>query len=156
MRLTLAAIGRTRSGPEREMVADYLARAERTGRGVGLTAARLAEAEPRGSAGPEAEAEALRRVVPAGAVTVCLDERGQRLSSPDLAGAIAAWRDAGRRDVAFIIGGADGLDPGFVAEADLVLSLGPMVWPHLLARVMVAEQLYRAASILAGTPYHRG
>jgi 23S rRNA (pseudouridine1915-N3)-methyltransferase len=155
MRLTLATVGRARKGPEREMTADYLARAERTGRGIGLTEARLAEVEPRGASGPAAEADALRRAIPDAAVLVCLDERGRTLSSPDLAERIAQWRDGGRRDAAFVIGGADGLDAGLVGEADLVLSLGPMVWPHMLARVMVAEQLYRAASILAGTPYHR-
>ncbi len=155
MRLTLAAVGRTRSGPEREMVADYLTRARKTGRGIGLTGVHLAEVEPRGRGGPEAEAQALCRAIPEGAVVVCLDERGRQLSSPDLAETIAGWRDGGRRDAAFLIGGADGLDPALVAGADVSLSLGRMVWPHLLARVMVAEQLYRAASILAGTPYHR-
>ncbi|RDC74912.1 23S rRNA (pseudouridine(1915)-N(3))-methyltransferase RlmH [Rhodovulum sp. 12E13] len=156
MRLTLVAVGRTRTGPERELVADYLTRAAKTGRAVGLTEVRLAEVEPRGRGGPEAEAEALRRAIPDGAVLVCLDERGRQLSSPDLAETIAGWRDGGHRGAAFLIGGADGLDPALVAGADLSLSLGRMVWPHLLARVMVAEQLYRAASILAGAPYHRG
>ena len=155
MRLTLAAVGRARAGPEREMVADYLARAARTGRGVGLTEARLVEVEAKGGGGPAAEADALRRAIPGGACLVCLDERGRTLSSPDFARRIAGWRDAGRRDSAFVIGGADGLDPALLGEADLALSLGAMVWPHMLARVMVAEQLYRAASILAGTPYHR-
>jgi len=154
VRLTLAAVGRARAGPEREMVDDYLARAARTGRGVGLTEARLVEVEAKGGT-PAGEADALRRAIPAGALLVCLDERGRTLSSPDLARRVAAWRDAGQRDAAFVIGGADGLDPSLLAEADLALSLGPMVWPHMLARVMVAEQLYRAASILAGTPYHR-
>jgi 23S rRNA (pseudouridine1915-N3)-methyltransferase len=156
VRLTVVAVGRARSGPEQALVADYLGRAEKTGRAVGLTAARLAEVEARGRPGPEAEAGALRRALPRGAATVCLDERGTALSSPAFAARLAGWRDAGRRDAAFVIGGADGLDRGLVAEADLVLSLGPMVWPHLLVRVMLAEQLYRAAAILAGTPYHRG
>jgi 23S rRNA (pseudouridine1915-N3)-methyltransferase len=155
VRLTLAAVGRARAGPEREMVADYLARATRTGRGVGLTEVRLVEVEAKGGGGPAAEANALRRAIPDGACLVCLDERGRALSSPDLATCVADWRDTGTRDAAFVVGGADGLDPSLVAEADLVLSLGAMVWPHMLARVMVAEQLYRAASILAGTPYHR-
>ena len=77
------------------------------------------------------------------------------MSSPDIAGLIAGWRDAGRQDAAFVIGGADGLDPAFRDRADAALSFGAMVWPHLLVRVMLAEQLYRAASILAGSPYHR-
>jgi 23S rRNA (pseudouridine1915-N3)-methyltransferase len=102
-----------------------------------------------------AEAALLRRAVPPGAALVALDERGQMLSSPDLAALIAGWRDAGRGDAAFVIGGADGLDPGLRTAADRVLSLGPMVWPHALARAMLAEQIYRATTILAGTPYHR-
>jgi len=155
MRLTIVAVGRLRSGPEHDLVGDYLSRAERTGRGVGLTDARLTEVEARGRSGPAAEADALRRAVPDGAIVVCLDERGRQLTSPQFADRLAEWRDAGRRDAAFLIGGADGLDPALVARADLVLSLGRMVWPHLLARAMLAEQLYRAACILAGSPYHR-
>ena len=77
------------------------------------------------------------------------------MGSPELARLLARWRDEGRRDAAFLIGGADGLHPPLREGADLVLSLGPMVWPHKLVRAMLAEQLYRAASILAGTPYHR-
>ena len=77
------------------------------------------------------------------------------MSSPDFADLLARWRDDGTRDAAFVIGGADGLDPTLRAEADIALSFGRMVWPHMLARVMLCEQLYRAASILAGAPYHR-
>ncbi len=155
MRLSLIAVGRTRIGPEREMVADYLARAERTGRNIGIAAATLKEVEPRGAFGPAAEATALRRALPEGCRLVCLDERGRALTSPALAAQIGDWRDAGTRDVAFVIGGADGLERNLVNRADLALSMGKLVWPHLLARVMVAEQLYRAMSILSGTPYHR-
>ncbi|MEM1429486.1 MAG: 23S rRNA (pseudouridine(1915)-N(3))-methyltransferase RlmH [Pseudomonadota bacterium] len=155
MRLSILAVGRARTGPEAEMVRDYLERTERTGRPVGLTATGLTEVEPKGRGGPAPEADALRRALPAGARVVCLDERGKTLNSPDLAARLAMWRDAGDREAVFVIGGADGLDRALVAEADLVLSLGRMVWPHMLARVMVSEQLYRAASILAGTPYHR-
>ena len=155
MRLLIAAVGRLRTGPEAGLVADYLDRATKTGRPTGLGPATLAEIDDRRGGGPAAEGEALRRAVPDGAVTVILDERGRTLSSPDLAGRIADWRDAGRRDAAFLIGGADGHDPALRDAADLVLSFGPMVWPHRLARVMLAEQLYRATAILAGTPYHR-
>jgi len=77
------------------------------------------------------------------------------MDSPAFAQVLAARRDQGCGDIAFVIGGADGIDAGLVAEADLVLSFGAMVWPHMLARVMLAEQLYRAASILARSPYHR-
>lgn len=155
MRLTICAVGRLRAGPERELVADYLRRAERTGRGLGLGPVAVQEVEDRKGGGPDAEARLLSRAVPAGAVRVALDERGKMLSSSGFAALLAGWRDEGRAEVAFLIGGADGLSPDLVADADFSLSLGPMVWPHLLVRVMLAEQLYRAASILAGLPYHR-
>lgn len=155
MRLTIAAVGRARRGPEAELVADYLDRTAKTGRAVGLTAAALIEVDDRKSTGPAAEADLLRRAAPAGARLICLDERGRHEGSVDFARRLATWRDGGTRDAAFLIGGANGLDPDLVAGADDVMSLGRMVWPHMLARVMVAEQLYRAASILAGTPYHR-
>ena len=102
-----------------------------------------------------AEAALLRAALPEGALVVCLDERGQQLSSPEFARRLGQWADQGRADLAFVIGGADGLDPALRDEADMLLSFGPMVWPHKLVRVMLAEQLYRAASIGAGLPYHR-
>jgi len=77
------------------------------------------------------------------------------MSSPDFARLLGTWRDQGRQDVSFVIGGADGIDPALRETADTSLSFGKMVWPHMLVRVMLAEQLYRAASILAGGPYHR-
>ena len=104
--------------------------------------------------GMAAEGELLARAVPAGAVLVCLDERGKVVSSPEFAGLLAAWRDQAR-EVAFLIGGADGIEAGLRGRADFSLSFGSMVWPHPLVRVMLAEQLYRAATILAGGPYHR-
>ena len=102
-----------------------------------------------------AEAALLSRAIPDGAALCVLDERGKTLSSPEFAQALAGWRDAGRQDAAFVIGGADGVDPSLRARAGLTLSFGRMVWPHMLVRVMMAEQLYRAATILAGSPYHR-
>lgn len=102
-----------------------------------------------------AEADLLRRAIPKGATLWVLDERGAQMTSPDFAERLAAQRDAGQGDLAICIGGADGLAPDLRGEAALALSLGRMVWPHMLARVMLAEQLYRAASILAGSPYHR-
>ncbi|MFO1208152.1 MAG: 23S rRNA (pseudouridine(1915)-N(3))-methyltransferase RlmH [Amaricoccus sp.] len=156
MRVTILAVGRLKAGPEAELVADYLARFERTGRPLGLGPARVAEVDDRKGGGPAAQAALLSAVVPAGAMLVALDERGQTFDSPGVAALLERAMQAGRREVAFAIGGADGLDAAFVARADLALSFGRMVWPHLLARAMLAEQLYRAASILAGTPYHRG
>jgi 23S rRNA (pseudouridine1915-N3)-methyltransferase len=155
VRVTIAAIGRTRAGPETELTEDYLARFNRTGRSLGLGPATVvaADAKPGGRA---AEARLLERAVPPGARLVALDERGETLGSDAFAGHLACFRDGGARDLAFLIGGADGLDARLRARSDLVLSLGPMVWPHMLVRAMLAEQLYRAAAILSGSPYHRG
>ncbi|MDT8858050.1 23S rRNA (pseudouridine(1915)-N(3))-methyltransferase RlmH [Paracoccaceae bacterium Fryx2] len=155
MRLHLCAVGRLRTGPERALVDDYVTRFDRTGRALGLGPLTEHEVEDRKGGGMAAEADLLARAVPQGAWLAALDERGQVLSSPEFARHLAAWRDAGRQDVAFVIGGADGLAPALRDRADVALSFGRMVWPHLLVRVMLAEQLYRAATILAGSPYHR-
>ncbi|MGH6930829.1 MAG: 23S rRNA (pseudouridine(1915)-N(3))-methyltransferase RlmH, partial [Dongiaceae bacterium] len=90
-----------------------------------------------------------------GRIVVAMDERGKRLGSAAFARQLAAWRGQGIADLAFLIGGADGLSDRVRGHADLLLSLGEMTWPHLLARAMLAEQLYRAQAILAGHPYHR-
>ena len=155
MRLHLCAVGRLRAGPERDLVDDYLQRLDRTGRPLGLGPAVEHEVEDRKNLGMSAEGVLLARAIPEGAALCILDERGKTLSSPEFAQALAAWRDAGRQDAAFVIGGADGIDPALRARADLAISFGRMVWPHMLVRVMLAEQLYRAATILAGSPYHR-
>ncbi len=155
MKLHICAVGRLRAGPERDLIDDYLIRFDRTGRALGLGPATVHEVEDKKGGGMAAEADLLRRALPKGAVICALDERGKVMSSPDFADKIAAWRDAGRSDLAFIIGGADGIDPALRAEADFSLSFGKMVWPHMMVRVMLSEQIYRAASILAGGPYHR-
>jgi len=155
MRLHLCAVGRMRAGPERALVDDYTARFDRAGRALSLGPLVEHEVEDKRGGGMAAEAELLARAVPGGAVLAVLDERGRVLSSPEFAAQLAQWRDAGRQDLAFVIGGADGIAPALRARADFVLSFGAMVWPHLLVRVMLAEQLYRAATILAGGPYHR-
>lgn len=155
MRLHLCAVGRLRAGPERDLVDDYLQRLDRTGRPLGLGPATEHEAEDRKGGGIAAEGLLLARAIPDGAALCVLDERGKTLSSPEFAQALAGWRDSGRQDAAFVIGGADGVDPALRARADLTLSFGRMVWPHMLVRAMLAEQLYRAATILAGSPYHR-
>jgi 23S rRNA (pseudouridine1915-N3)-methyltransferase len=152
VKVRLLAVGRLRAGPERMLVDDYLDRFAKLGRGIGLPRAELTEIEAKG--GPSAEAEALSKAVPPGAALVVLDERGTQPTSPDIARDLAAWRDEAR-DVCILIGGADGLDPALRARADRTISFGRVVWPHMLVRVMLAEQLYRAAAILAGTPYHR-
>ncbi|WP_299207892.1 23S rRNA (pseudouridine(1915)-N(3))-methyltransferase RlmH [uncultured Tateyamaria sp.] len=155
MRVHICAVGRLRGGPESDLVSDYVTRFDRTGRALGLGPLTLTEVEDRKGGGMAAEADLLRRALPRGAVLCCLDERGKVETSPAFAKRLSGWRDNGRGDVAFLIGGADGIDPGLRAEADHLLSFGAMVWPHMLVRVMLTEQLYRAASILAGSPYHR-
>ncbi len=155
MRVHLCAVGRLRSGPERDLIDDYALRFDRSGRALSLGPFSEHEVEDKKNAGMAAEAELLARAVPSGAVLVTLDERGRLMTSPEFAAQLARWRDAGRQDVAFVIGSADGIDPALRAGADFSLSFGQMVWPHMLVRVMLAEQLYRAANILSGGPYHR-
>ena len=154
MRIHLCVVGRLRAGPEKDLLDDYVTRFDRSGRGLGLGPVQIKEVYAKG-AGMEAEAALLRKAIPNAARLVTMDERGKTLTSPDFAKRLGAWRDQGQGDVAFVIGGADGIAPSLRAEADLSISFGSMVWPHMLARVMLAEQLYRAASILAGSPYHR-
>jgi 23S rRNA (pseudouridine1915-N3)-methyltransferase len=153
--LHIIACGRLRKGPEVELISDYLDRYEKTGRGLGLGPVSLIEVEDKRGGGMAAEAELLRKAIPKGAVTMILDERGKLLSSIDFSQKISGWRDTGVQDLAILIGGADGIDPALRQEADFALSFGKMVWPHMLARVMLSEQLYRAASILGNAPYHR-
>lgn len=155
MRVHIVAVGRLKQGPERTLIEDYTTRFDRTGRALGLGPLTLHDVEDKKGGGMSAEAALLERAIPDGAVRVALDERGTLLSSPDFADKIAGWRDQGRGDLAFVIGGADGIDPALRAACDMSLSFGKMVWPHMLARVMLTEQIYRAASILAGAPYHR-
>lgn len=159
MRIAIAAVGRMKSGPERELVSRYLDRATASGRPLALTGFEVTELnESRaGSAAARKveEARGLRAALPEG-ILVTLDERGKALGSEAFAGLLKRWRDDGRPAVSFVIGGADGIDPDFVRQADLSLSFSPMVWPHQLVRIMLAEQLYRATTILSGHPYHRG
>ncbi len=155
MRITLIAVGRLRAGPEADLVRDYLVRFDRTGRPFGLGPARIVEIDDRRGGGPATEASLIAAALPKGAAMISLDERGREMTSPDFANLLRDRADAGLRDLALVIGGADGLAPDLRDRADFVLSFGAMVWPHMLVRVMLAEQLYRAATILAGSPYHR-
>ena len=155
MRLTIAAVGRLRAGPERDLTRDYLDRAAATGRALALGPVNLVEIDDRKARDQAAQSARLLEAVPSGATAIALDERGDTMTSPQFARQIARWRDDGRGDLAFVIGGADGLAPDLRNRAEFKLSFGMMVWPHMLARVMLSEQLYRAASILAGSPYHR-
>ncbi|MGB5866113.1 MAG: 23S rRNA (pseudouridine(1915)-N(3))-methyltransferase RlmH [Sulfitobacter sp.] len=155
MKVHICAVGRLRAGPEKVLIDDYIKRFEKTGRGLSLGPVSFLEVDDRKGGGMAGEAVLLRRAVPTGALICGLDERGTVETSPQFASRIADWRDLGRSDLAFVIGGADGIDPALRSEADHLLSFGSMVWPHMMVRVMLAEQLYRAASILSGGPYHR-
>ena len=159
MRMTIAAVGRMKAGPERELVSRYLDRAVGGGKPLALTGfdvIELTESRASSSSSRKAdEAKALRAALPDG-IIVALDERGKSIGSEAFAKQVLRWRDDGRPAVSFIIGGADGIDPALVSAADLALSFSPMVWPHQLVRIMLAEQLYRTTTILSGHPYHRG
>ena len=160
MRLLVAAIGRLKQGPERELAAWYRKRAEATGRPLGLRDIEVIEV--RESRAPDAERRrveesiALTNVIPDGAIVVILDQRGENLDSPALAVLLREWRAEDRAAVCFIIGGADGLTPSLVERGKVRLAFGGATWPHHLVRIMLLEQLYRAGTILAGHPYHRG
>ena len=150
MRLVVAAVGRARDDPAQELFESYRRRLPWP---VEL---REVRAGGGGTSGREREAAALLRGLPEGACVVALDGTGKALTSEAFAARLARIRDDGIAAVAFVIGGADGHGAPVLARADMVLSLGPMTWPHLLVRAMLAEQLWRAASILSGHPYHRG
>ncbi|MDB5539048.1 MAG: rlmH [Devosia sp.] len=158
MRIAIAAIGRMKQGPERELVARYLDRAKAAGKPLALTGFDVIEfAESRAATTDirkADEAATLRSALPEG-IRIALDEHGKTMQSAAFAGQLARWRDDGRQAVSFIIGGADGLEPAFLRAADLTLSFSPLTWPHQLVRIMLAEQLYRATTILSGHPYHR-
>ncbi len=155
MRMTLIAVGRAKPGPVRDLYHHY---AERLGHGP-LGGLALREVEERRPLSPEQlkrrEAELLLGARPKGARLIALDARGKPLTSGDFAALLGRWRDDGAQGLAFAIGGAGGLDASVREAAALTLSLGPMTWPHLLTRALLAEQLYRAQSILTGHPYHR-
>ncbi len=159
MRLTLAAVGKLKAGPERALVERYQTRAAQLAAGLGFSGPDLrecAEGRERAVAARKAsEALSLARLVPERAVLICLDEHGESRSSADFARKLAHWRDAGTLGATFVIGGADGLDPAFLGRASLRLGFGAMTLPHQLVRVLVLEQIYRAMTHLAGHPYHR-
>jgi 23S rRNA (pseudouridine1915-N3)-methyltransferase len=151
MRTHLIAVGRMKPGPERELYTHYATRLN--------PAPEMREVEEKRNL-PAAklkvrEGELLLAAIPDGAHVVAMDEKGRQLGSQTFAKTLGTWRDDGIRDVAFLIGGADGLDKAVLDRANTVLSLSDMTWPHMLVRGLLAEQLYRAHAILSGHPYHR-
>ena len=159
MKISVFAVGRMKAGPEKELVDRYFGRFSKSGPAVGLEFSGFIEiAESRAPSATERkreEADRLRQHLAAGAALVLLDERGNSISSEDFANRIAAQRDSGRRSLVIAIGGPDGHDPSLREAAELVLSFGAQTWPHQMVRIMLGEQLYRAATILSGHPYHR-
>jgi len=159
MRLVVAAVGRLRDGPERELAQRYCKRAQQLGRRIGFRDTEVVEiresrAQDVGRRMIE-ESIALSSVIPDKAATVILDERGDNLDSAALAALLQRWRDDGRPAAVFIIGGDDGLAQSLRDKATLRLAFGAATWPHQLVRVMLLEQIYRAVTILSGHPYHR-
>jgi 23S rRNA (pseudouridine1915-N3)-methyltransferase len=160
MRLLLVCVGRSKAGPERDLAGRYIERAAAAGRATGFSAVELREAAESHAARPDdrkrEEAIAIRGLLPPRAAVIALDENGKQMTSRGLAAELGLARDAANATTAFVIGGPDGLEKAFVASASLTLGLGTMTWPHQLARIMAAEQIYRAMTILSGHPYHRG
>jgi 23S rRNA (pseudouridine1915-N3)-methyltransferase len=159
MKIVILCVGRLKDDAERAIVERYVQRLSQVGPPLGHTGVSvidIPESKARAAAERKAgEADELRRRMPAGSRHAALDEHGKMLSSAEFAAWLGRMRDNGQRELCFLIGGPDGLDPELAQSATLALSFGRMTLPHGLARAALAEQLYRAATILAGHPYHR-
>jgi 23S rRNA (pseudouridine1915-N3)-methyltransferase len=160
MRLLILAVGHMRGTPEGQLCEDFVERAHKLGRTLGFSAVTVEEVavsrQRVAAARMKDEAERLAARVPEGAHLVMLDARGKGMTSEDFAEMLGSLRDVGTRNLAFVIGGPDGLAPLPGKKAGRSLAFGPQTWPHLLARALLAEQVYRTITILAGHPYHRG
>jgi 23S rRNA (pseudouridine1915-N3)-methyltransferase len=160
MRIVVAGVGRLKQGPERELAARYHKLAASTGRSAGINGFDIIEIRESRASDPARrmteESIAIANVIPEDGVIVILDERGESMSSPSFAGRLQGWRAQNKAAVAFIVGGHDGLAPTLREKAELTIAFGAATWPHRLARIMLLEQIYRAITILAGHPYHRG
>jgi 23S rRNA (pseudouridine1915-N3)-methyltransferase len=150
MRIRILCVGRLKDGPERELVDDYVSRAQKTGKQLGYRG--VEEIEIPSSSKDD---EGTRLLAKHAGILIRLDERGEAWTSVDLSKRLARWRDAGEDAVSFMIGGADGTSAAVAKAARHTISFGPQTWPHRLVRVLIAEQVYRALSIEAGSPYHR-
>jgi 23S rRNA (pseudouridine1915-N3)-methyltransferase len=159
MRLVVAAVGRLKAGPERQLAERYRERAEKLGRGIGLRGVEIVEvAESRSGDAERRKTEesiALANLLPDAAALVLLDEKGDNLTTGQFAEQLRRWRDEARGTCVFVVGGPDGLAPNLHSKADLHLAFGGLTWPHQLVRIMLLEQIYRVATVLAGHPYHR-
>jgi 23S rRNA (pseudouridine1915-N3)-methyltransferase len=155
MKISISAVGRLRNSPEKELVDDYLSRFSKLSKPFGLSLKPVIEIDDKKGGGPISEAKLLIKSFQKDSKIIALDERGVTLPSKEFTNYLSDWAADGVGYCHFVIGGADGLDKSLLDKANLKISFGKMVWPHMLARVMIAEQLYRSATILAGSPYHR-
>jgi 23S rRNA (pseudouridine1915-N3)-methyltransferase len=159
MRVLLAAVGRLKQGPERDLAETYRKRAAAVGRSFGLRDVEIIEIRESRARDAERrrteESIAIANIIPDRAIIAILDEAGENLDSAKFAALLREWRAEDRPAICFIIGGADGLATSLRTRAKLSLAFGAATWPHQLVRIMLLEQLYRAATILAGHPYHR-
>ena len=159
MKLFIGAVGRMKNGPEKALFNTYFERCNNSGPKIGLGPLQLGEIpeakNPRKSERQRLEAQGLGKMPLQNSVTIVLDEHGQNLTSVAVSSRLEAWRDEGVRQASFLIGGPDGLDRSLIKNADLTLSFGAMTWPHMIVRILLAEQLYRSISLLSGHPYHR-
>jgi 23S rRNA (pseudouridine1915-N3)-methyltransferase len=159
MRVVVAAVGRLKQGPERELAERYRKRAAEAGRSAGLSAVDVIEIKESRAADAARrmveESIAIANIIPERAATALLDARGETISSAAFAGRLQEWRQQNKPAVVFIIGAADGLAPSLREKASIAIAFGTATWPHQLVRVMLLEQLYRAVTILSGHPYHR-
>ena len=159
MRLVVISIGRLKQGPERELTERYRERFDDIGRNLGFRALdihEIPESRARDAAGRIAEeAKAIAAATPDKSMLVALDERGDNIDSTSFARHLGRWRDESAASAVFVIGGADGLSPDLRRKAKLRMAFGAATWPHQMVRVMLLEQIYRAATILTGHPYHR-
>ena len=155
MKISISAVGRLRNSPEKELIDDYLSRFSKLSKPFGLSLNSVIEIEDKKGGGPMSEAKLLTKSFQKNSKIIALDEGGEALSSKEFAKYLSNWAADGIGYCHIVIGGPDGLDKSLFEKSDLKISFGKMVWPHMLARVMIAEQLYRSATILAGNPYHR-
>lgn len=157
MKLKISAIGKLKSGPERELFDRYIKRARVSGAQLGFPNIAISEfGESAAPTVPLRKQQEAARLLPTGAgMALCFDEHGKHLSSPEFSRFLATERDNGTSELNLILGGPDGLSPEILNKAKICVSFGKMTWPHQIARILLAEQLYRAMTILSGHPYHR-
>jgi len=155
LKLTIRAASIIRKGPERDLIDDYMKRAQGLSKACGFLKLSEQQVDLRSAKSRAEETQLMLANLPPNTKIVLLDERGKQSTSRDIAKQLTRWRDDGFSETVFVIGGADGFEPTAIPPNVTKWAFGPQVWPHKLVRVMLTEQIYRALSILAGTPYHR-